>query len=106
MLPSTLLFSHQTLQMLGTLNLLAAVPRSRVACNDLVFFDNPNGLEISEHGQGALRPVVRNRVIVEIEASVGRFPDLDVEAVMVRKRLGRQRQQFASLVIERIADCA
>src|SRR5689334_1603425 len=92
--------------MLGTLNLLAAVPRSHVACDDLVLFDNPNVMEVSKDGKGALRPVVRNRVVVEIEPSVGRFPDLNVEAVMGGEWLGWERQQFASLVVEGFTDGA
>ena len=55
MLSGALLFSHQTRQMLGVLDLLAAVPSPYVSCNDLVFLGDPNGVEVGENGQRAPR---------------------------------------------------
>src|SRR6478609_5426385 len=103
MLPGALLFCGQSIQVLGCLDLLAAVPRTRMRRDKLVVFDDSNGLDISEHSQGALRAVVRDGIVVEVEARVGSLADLDIEAVMGGEVLIWQWQEIATLTLEHIA---
>src|SRR5213075_257268 len=46
MLPGALLFCGQSLQVLGGLDLLTAVPGTLVCCNELVLLDDPNSLDV------------------------------------------------------------
>lgn len=52
-----------------------------------VSIGNSDGFEVREHSERAVGPVVRDRVVVEIEADIRRFADLDVEPLMSRERV-------------------
>src|SRR5450432_164098 len=88
--------------MLRVLDLLAAVPSPYVSCDDLVFLGDPNGVEVGENRQRTLRPIVRDRVIVEIEASVRSLANFDIEALVSRKWLVREHEKLAALIVEGI----
>src|SRR5688572_20878286 len=90
----------EPLQVLLVLDLLTAIPRAPVSGDHLGDIGDPNLIQICENDQGALCPVVRNRIVVEIEANVGRLADLNLETLVRGKRVVGQRQQDAALVVE------
>ena len=89
--------------MLGHFELLAAIPAASGDCDDVVSVDDAYLVEISKHDEGAMGPVVRNGVVVEVEASVRRLSDLDFDSLVRGKGLRRQSEQSAALVLERLS---
>jgi hypothetical protein len=107
MLSGPLLFCCQTLQVLGDLELLAAIPAAGMDGDDVgLALDDADDFEVGEHGQGALRAVVWHRVVVEVEASVRCLADFDFDPLVCRKWLSWERKQAATLVVESITDGA
>jgi len=63
-------------------------------------------MRIGEHGQNAPDMGVRHRIIVEVEADIGRLADRDHDALQQRRRVVRQDQQARRFVGEHLADGA
>src|SRR5687768_4785254 len=89
--------------MLGLLDLLPTIPAPNVCCDHDVTVEDAHGAEVGEYDEGALRAVVRYRVVVEVEPDVRRLADLDLEPLVRRKGLRRERKESASLFLEGVA---
>jgi hypothetical protein len=87
------LVRHQGLDMQGLLDLRAAVERARVGRDQLQPIEDAHGIERGEHAQGALHVGVGNGVVVPVEARVGGFARLYLEALFGRERVLGQGEQ-------------
>jgi hypothetical protein len=90
----------QALDVARVLELLGAVPTSRVTGDECVAVDDAYGLHVGENDEGAMGAIVRDRVVVEVEADVRCLADLGLDALVGWKRIIGQREQQALLVIE------
>ena len=61
-------------------------------------------VRIGEHRQHATNVRMRHRIVVEIEADIGRLADRDRDAFEQRRRVVRQRQQARRFLGEHLAD--
>ena len=87
MLAGAALFFHEPLYVCLVLNLLSSIPGSNVGRDDVISIGDADGVEVREDDQRALDAVVWNGVIVEVEASVRRLADFDLETIVRRERL-------------------
>jgi hypothetical protein len=69
---------HEPLDVLGLLDLLAAVPTPRVRCDDDIALDDAELVQIGKNYECALGPIMGNRVVVEIEAHVRGLADFNL----------------------------
>ena len=83
----------ERLDVLGFLDLIAAVPRARMCRHDLHSVEDAHRVERRDHDERAAHAVVRDRVVVEVEADVRRLADLDLDALVGREWIVRQREQ-------------
>src|SRR5262245_50243221 len=88
------------------LDLLTAVPGAGVCGDDLEAVEHAHGLEGGADGECALSTVVRDGVVVEIKAGVGRLSDLDLDELVAREGLVGQRDKPCSFLGEDVADAA
>ncbi len=102
MLASPALLLNEALDVLGHLELLAAVPTASVDGDHAVTVHDAHLVEIGKHHERAAGPVMRNGVVVEVETDVGRLSDLDLHALVRRERLG-QWEQNTALLFERLS---
>jgi hypothetical protein len=93
---------------MGLLELLATIPRAQVGGDNVVSLGDAQRFEVCEDDERPLCPVVRDRIIVEIEADVRCFADFDFDfdTLVSWKWLRGQREQEAALVLERLTDGA
>jgi hypothetical protein len=59
------LLLHKSLEMVGLLDLLAAIPGARVRGDDVVAVNDAHLIEIGKHDERPTGPVMGNRVVVE-----------------------------------------
>jgi len=98
------LLFDEALEVLGLLDLVTAVPASRVRCDDDVALDDAELVQVGEDDECALGPIMRNRVVVEIEAHVRGLADFDLEPLVSWKPIVWKWPQMAELVVESLAD--
>ena len=79
--------------MRGNFDLGALVVAAGMAGEKFGAIDNAHFVRIGQHGEHALHAGVGHRVIVEIEADIGRLADLDGDTLDQRKSVVRQSQQ-------------
>ena len=72
----------ELLEVLRLLELLSAIPRAVVRGDHVGAIDYADLVEVREDDQGALGPVVRDRIVVEIEANIGCLADLNFDALV------------------------
>lgn len=84
---------QESLQVLRLLNLQTPIPRALMGGDHFSTICDANPLMICEDDQSALGPIVRNGVVVEIEANIGRLANLNLEALVGGERID-QRQLF------------
>src|SRR5688572_29820431 len=106
MLPRATFLSKEALQVLRLLELLIAVPAALVNRQHLVALDDADGVEVRQDDERAPRAVVRDGVVVEVEANVRRLAHLHLDTLVCRKRVSRQRQELTALVLKGIPDRA
>jgi hypothetical protein len=97
---------HQGLDMGGLLDLRAAVERARMGRDELQPIEDAHGIERGEHAQGALHVSVGNGVVVPVEARVGGFAHLHLQALLGRERILGQGEQVGFLLREERAHAA
>jgi hypothetical protein len=102
---ATLLFD-EALNVLGVLDLLAAIPGASMGGDDVVAVHESHGVEVGEGDERALGSVVGNGIVVEVEPAVGGLADLDLDPLEGRKRLVRELEQSAALFLVGLADRA
>jgi hypothetical protein len=105
-LASAAFLVDQALEVLSVLDLLATVPAANMLRNNVVAVRNADYVQIGEDDERPLDAVVRYGVVVEIKANVGRFSDLNLDALMRGKRLVSKGQQDTALVLERLPNRA
>ena len=64
------------------LDLLTAIPAASVRRDDVVAVGDANLIEVGVDDESAPRPIMRNGVVVEVEASIGSFADLDFQTLV------------------------
>src|SRR6185295_6633721 len=94
----------EALEVIDLLDLLSAIPASRVRCDDDVAFYDAELVQIGEDDKCALGPIMRNRVVVEIEAHVRGLTDLDLEPLVGWERIVGRWPQTAVLVVKSLTD--
>jgi hypothetical protein len=102
-LPSSPFLLDQALKVGRRFELLAAIPAASVGRDDLVTFGDANGFEIRQDDERAARAIVRDGVVVEVEAGVGRLADFDLDAFEHGERLIGQRKQPGFLLTRGVA---
>ena len=90
----------------GNLDLCALVVAAPMAGEDVRAVGDAHLVRIGEHGQNAPDMGMRYRIIVEVEADIGRLADRDRDALEQRRRVVWQRQQSRCFVGEHLADGA
>ena len=96
----------QSLDMGGIFDLCPLVVAARMAGEDVRAVGDAHLMRVSEHGQNAPDMRVRDRIVVEVEADIGRLADRDRDALEQRRRVVRQSQQARRFVGEYLADSA
>ena len=81
----------------GILDLGALVVAAAMAGENLGAVDDAHLVRVGQHGEQALHLGVGDRVVVEIEAHIGRLADLDGDALEQRIGIVWQRQQARRL---------
>jgi hypothetical protein len=81
----------------------AAVEAARVGGDDALAVEDAHGGEAGQHGQRALDVVVRDAVVVPVEAHVGGLAHAHLGAFLGRERIGRQGQQVLPFGSEQVA---
>ena len=106
MLVSCAFLLDQPLDVGDILDLRALVVAAPVAGEHLGAVDDAHLVWIGENGQSAPDVVVGNRVIVQVEADIGRLADSDRDMFEQRRRIVGQRQQASHFLSEHLADRA
>src|SRR5215472_4304300 len=96
----------QPLDVGGIFDLRPLVVAAPMAGEDVCAVGDAHLMRIGEHGQNAPDMGVRNRIIVEVEADIGRLADRHRDALQQRRRVARQSQQSRRFVGEYLADGA
>lgn len=91
MLAGASLLVDQSLEMMGVLDLLAAVPAARVGGDYVVALDDAHFVEVGKHHKRPSDSVVGDGVVVEVKADVRCLADLTFEPLVRGERLGGKR---------------
>ena len=86
------------------LDLPAAVKRTGVRGDPRLAVENAHRLQAGMDGQDSAHAGVRDRVVVQIEAHIGRLADRYDANFIGRKRVVRQREQTLALLGEGVTD--
>ena len=92
MLTSGTLVVEQSLDVGGLFDLRPLVVTARMAGDDVGTVGDAHLMGIGEYCQDAPDMAVRDRIIVEVEADIGRLADRDRDALEQRCRVVRQSQ--------------
>jgi len=86
----------ERIDMSRVFNLITAIIASPVLSHDLVAVENAHRIDRCRHDEGFTHQLMRHRIVVAIEADVGRLSHRDLTALLARIGIVRQRQQLFS----------
>jgi hypothetical protein len=96
----------QSPDMGGIFDLCTLVVAAPMAGEDVRTVGDAHLMGIGKHSKNAPDIRVRDRIIVEVEADIGRLADRDRDALQQRRRVVRQGKQARRFVGEHLADGA
>ena len=91
---------EQSLDVGGVFDLRPLVVAARMAGENVRAVGDAHLMRVSEHGQNVPDMRVRDRIVVEVEADIGRLADRDRDTLEQRRRIVRQSQQSRRFVGE------
>lgn len=104
MLARLALDCDESLEVLRVLDLLVTIIAATVTGDHLCAVEDADQAEIGAHAERAPDMSMRYRVIVEVEAHIGRFADPGGDLLLDGVRVGGQRQKQWLLLRKRLAD--
>src|SRR6266545_5605392 len=94
---------NQRLEVSRIFELRTAIEAARVGRNHLIAIEDAHGIETGSDEERTVHAIVRDRVIVQIKAHVWRFMRAHLDALFTWKRVLRQGEKIAPLLLEYLA---